>query len=435
MARASGLEPIPILGGMTSAVFLARHWQKRPLLVRGALPGFRDPLTRDELAGLATERGVESRLVLERGGRRPWEVVRGPQDPARLRRLPRSHWTLLVEGADAHVPALADLLDSFAFLPRWRVDDVMVSFAPPRGTVGPHLDRYDVFLLQGQGRRRWQIDDAAPETCRPGLDLQVLRSFRPTSEWVVGPGDLLYLPPGLAHYGIALEECLTYSIGFRAPRISDLLFGCLERMARRSDPTALYQDADVEAQDEPGEINARTIDTMRGMLADAWDGALKAHLPGLVGELLTAPTSPGSVPRKRRLRREEVGSRLRRGAALVRDPASRAAYVQKGRAADLFVDGRTYRLPASVAHAATLLTRFRRVGAKGLVPLLRRGPLLPVLADLVNTGSYALEPARARPAPRATRPPSSGSRRAKRTRSRGARPSLDGGARGGTRGA
>ena len=422
MARAPGHEPVTVLGGMTGAVFLARYWQKRPLLVRGALPDFRDPLTRDELAGLATERDVESRLVLARGGGRPWEVVRGPQDPARLRQLPRSHWTLLVEGADAHVPALADLLDSFAFLPRWRVDDVMVSFAPAGGTVGPHLDRYDVFLLQGQGRRRWQIDEAAPETCRPGLDLQILRSFRPTSEWVVGPGDVLYLPPGLAHYGVALEESLTYSIGFRAPRTSDLLLACLERMARRADPNALYEDADVEAQREPGEINARTIDTMRGMLADAWDAALSAHLPRFAGEILTTPTGRGSVPRQRRLRPEEVGGRLQRGDVLVRDPASRAAYVQRGRAADLFVDGRAYTLPASVARAAPLLTRFRRVGVKGLAPLLRRRPLLTVLADLVNAGSYALEPARLRGVvPRATRPPSSGSRRAKGTRSRGGR--------------
>jgi 50S ribosomal protein L16 3-hydroxylase len=337
--------------------------------------------------------------------------------------LPRSHWTLLVENADAHVGALADLLDAFPFLPRWRVDDVMVSVAPRGGTVGPHVDRYDVFLLQGQGRRRWQIDEGAREIHRPSLDLRILRSFHATAEWVLDPGDMLYLPPGLAHHGVALEDCLTYSIGFRAPGTRELLFGCLERMARRADPGALYEDPDLETQEEPGEIGPRALARVRGMLAAAWEAALSAKLPTLVGEILTEPTAGGPVSRARALTAAEVRTRLRRGAALVRCPASRAAFVRRGRGADLFVDGHAHALPPALAKAAPLLTRTRRIDARALLPFLRHEGFLALLADLVNAGSYALAPGAAgrRPSPSGARPAPERSRTARGSRSRGGR--------------
>jgi 50S ribosomal protein L16 3-hydroxylase len=431
----AGRDPIAVLGGLTAAEFLHRHWQKQPLFVRHAFPAFRDPLTRDELAGLSCEPEVESRLVLERGGRRPWEVVRGPQDPARLRRLPRSHWTLLVEGADRQVPALADLLDSFAFLPRWRVDDVMVSFAATEGSVGPHIDRYDVFLLQGQGRRRWQIDERASPTCRPGLDLRILRSFKPSAEWVLEPGDLLYLPPGLAHFGVAQGECLTYSIGLRAPRVSDLLMGCLERIARRLDPALLYEDPDLAPQAEPGEIAPRALKKMRSAIEGAWDEVLARGLPQLLGEILTEPAGPPPEPRVLRLRPDVLAKHLRSGANLVRDPASRASFVRRGPAADLFVDGRAYALPRSIAGVAPLLTRSRQVPRGVLVEWLREPAVVALLADLVDAGSFGVEPSAVRKAPRAGGRAHAGSPRARGSRSRGADRSRDGGARGGRRGA
>jgi 50S ribosomal protein L16 3-hydroxylase len=380
-----------LLGGLTSAAFLRRYWQKRPLLVRRAFPGFKDPLTPDELAGLACEPEVESRLVLERGGRRPWEVARGPQRSARLRRLPRTHWTLLVQGADRFVPELSDLVDSFSFLPRWRVDDVMVSIAAPQGSVGAHIDRYDVFLLQGQGHRRWQIDTSATDACRPGLDLGILRSFKASSEWVLAPGDMLYLPPGMAHYGVALDVCLTYSIGFRAPRISDLLLGCLERVARRLDPALLYEDPDLQPQGEPGEIASRAVEKLRGSLEEAWGDAVAHRLPRLLGEMLTEPTGPGPFPRPRRLRPEQVRARLRSGSVLVREAASRASFVRRGSGADLFVDGRAYPLPRPIAVAGALLTRIRRVPPASLQTLLLKPAFVTLVTDLVNSGSFHLE--------------------------------------------
>src|SRR5450432_958903 len=155
---------LALLGGLTPRAFLRRHWQKRPLLVRGAFPAFRDPITPARLLALAGRETVESRLVLERGGRHPWQVVSGPLDPAQRRALGPSHWTVIVQNVDAHVESVAALLDLFSFLRRWRVDDVMVSLATPRGTVGPQVDSYDVFLLQGRGRRRWSIARRFPDT-------------------------------------------------------------------------------------------------------------------------------------------------------------------------------------------------------------------------------------------------------------------------------
>jgi 50S ribosomal protein L16 3-hydroxylase len=428
-------EPIAALGGLSAEEFLRGYWQKRPLLVRGAFRGFRDPLTRDELAGLACEPDVESRLVLEHGGGRPWQVVRGPQNPARLRRLPRSHWTLLVEGADRRVCALADLLDAFAFLPHWRLDDVMVSFAAPQGTVGPHVDRYDVFLLQGQGHRRWQVDPKALDVCLPGLDLRVLRSFEASEEWLLERGDLLYLPPGLAHFGVAQDECLTYSIGFRAPRISELLFGLLERLARHADPSALYEDPDLDPQAEPGEIAPQAISRLLGLVETAWNEA-RGRLPVSLGEILTVPAGAGPEPRARGLSGAEVEARLGSGSGLVRNASSRVSYLGgRQRTRWLFADGRAYPLPLTISGAAPLLTRGRRISGAELAGFLHRRGFLALLAALVNAGTFALERPRRPGASRAAVRAGFGSPQAKGSRSRGAGRSGGGGARGGKRGA
>jgi 50S ribosomal protein L16 3-hydroxylase len=427
-------KPLAVLGGLTAADFARRYWHRRPLLVKHALPAFRDPLTRDEVAGLSCEPEVDSRLVLERGGRRPWEVLRGPQDATRLRRLPKSHWTLLVEGADRHVPALADLLDSFDFLPRWRVDDVMVSFAADEGTVGPHIDRYDVFLLQGHGRRRWQVDTQAKDVCRPGLDLRVLRSFKASAEWILESGDMLYLPPDLAHFGVAQGECLTYSVGVRAPRVRDLLFGCLERLGRSLDPATLHDDPDLEPQDEPGEIGPRALAGLRRAIGEAWEDA-SGRLPQLLGEILTEPTGLAASPRAHRLPSRELQKRLRADGVLVRDPAARVAFVRGQSGADLFVNGRRYPLPKAIAEAAPLLSRSRRVCAADLVRLLREPPFVALLTELVNDGTFDLVGPAARKAPPASGRARSGSPRARGSRARAADPSRGGGARGGRRGA
>lgn len=202
--------PLQLLGGLTAAEFLRDYWQRKPLLVRQAIPDFESPLSADELAGLSLEESVESRIVLEHG-KTPWEMRRGPFQEEDYQHLPEQDWTLLVQAVDQFVPEVAQLLEQFRFLPSWRIDDVMISYAAPGGGVGPHFDNYDVFLLQGHGRRRWKVGQmcSSDSPLREHADLRILADFEQSDEWVLEPGDMLYLPPRLAHYGIAEDECMT----------------------------------------------------------------------------------------------------------------------------------------------------------------------------------------------------------------------------------
>jgi 50S ribosomal protein L16 3-hydroxylase len=380
-----------LLGGLTPRAFLRRHWQKEPLLIRGALPGFRDPVTPERVVALAMRPEAEARLVLERGGRRPWQVVPGPLTPAVRRGLPASRWTILVHALDAFVPAAALLLEHFDFVPRWRVDDVMVSLAAPLGSVGPHVDSYDVFLLQGRGRRRWRIARRFRDEHRPGLDLRVLRRFHAEHEWVLETGDMLYLPPGVAHHGVALDECLTYSIGFRAPGHADLVAGFLGRVVRGVDRARLYEDPDLAPAREPGRIEGRALARMRDVVAGAAAAMRGPAFARFVGEQLTEPRGE----RKRRSRRvspADLGRALRGGASLLRRPGARVAFLRTGPGAvSLFADGREWPLPASLAAAAPLLAGARRVPAAALRACLRRPAFVALVAELVNAGVFRVE--------------------------------------------
>lgn len=216
--------PLEVLGGISAREFLRDYWQKKPLLIRQAIPGFQSPISPDELAGLSLEEEVESRLVIEHGAQ-PWELRRGPFTEETYQSLPERDWTLLVQAVDQFVPEVSELLEHFRFLPSWRIDDVMISYAAPGGGVGPHFDNYDVFLLQGYGKRRWRIgqmcDSQSP--LMKHADLRILADFEGSDDWVLEPGDMLYLPPRLAHLGTAVDECMTYSVGFRAPSAAEVL--------------------------------------------------------------------------------------------------------------------------------------------------------------------------------------------------------------------
>jgi 50S ribosomal protein L16 3-hydroxylase len=238
--------------GIDPQSFMRRYWQRKPLLVRGAFPGFRDPLTPREVMALAGSDETVSRLVQRRGSQ--WRVEHGPIPAARFKQLPRRAWTVLVQDIN-HVSAAArDILARFDFIPHARIDDVMVSYAVAGGGVGPHVDSYDVFLLQGRGRRRWQVSRNADPAFIPGLDLRILRRFTPETEWVLEAGDMLYLPPGVAHNGIAESECLTWSIGFRAPSDREVAAGFLDVLEDRIDANGRYGDPGTAPTRHPGEI-------------------------------------------------------------------------------------------------------------------------------------------------------------------------------------
>jgi 50S ribosomal protein L16 3-hydroxylase len=255
--------PATLLGGLSPAAFLGRHWQKRPLLIRQAFPHFAGIISRAGLFRLATRADATSRLVIQhpsRRGRGRWERHDGPFGALSAGMLPASHWTLLVHGVESLVPGGWEILQRFSFLPAARVDDLMVSHAADGGSVGPHDDRYDVFLLQGPGRRRWQVSRQPDRALDGRAAIKVLRRFVPEEEWVLGPGDMLYLPPGVAHHGVAEGPCFTYSIGFLAPSHADLVQSFCEylgaTLAARLPEDALYADPDLRPTDDPHEIGA-----------------------------------------------------------------------------------------------------------------------------------------------------------------------------------
>ncbi|TJZ65896.1 cupin domain-containing protein [Chitiniphilus eburneus] len=274
-----------LLGGMTPTRFLAEYWQKQPLLIRGAVTDFPEPMDLPRLSALARRDDVESRLIECRNGR--WHLEHGPFDARRFRRLPDSDWTLLVQNVNHLVPHIAELLYRFDFLPGYRLDDLMISYAPPGGSVGPHYDSYDVFLLQVGGRKRWQISSDDAGNFVEDAPIRVLRDFNPEQEWVLEHGDMLYLPPKYAHHGVALDPGMTYSIGFRAPRVQEIAGKFLEFLQDELVLDGMYADPDRTPTTAPGLIDPAFIGEIGKMLRHIeWDDEMVARF---VGRYFTEP--------------------------------------------------------------------------------------------------------------------------------------------------
>ena len=281
-------HPLPLLGGMSPAQFMRRHWQKKPLLVRQAVAGFAPPVLRADLFALAGQEGVESRLVQQIND--GWKLRHGPFPRRSLPGLQQPRWTLLVQGVDLHNDRIHALMNQFRFVPDARLDDLMISYATDGGGVGPHFDSYDVFLLQAHGRRRWRIGRQKDKRLRGDIPLKVLSHFEPEQEFVLEPGDMLYLPPGYAHDGIAEGECMTYSIGFKVPARAELARELLMRVAEEEgddDVPVLYRDAGQEAVEQPAAIPEQLHEFAR----DALERALREPLAlqRALGEYLTEP--------------------------------------------------------------------------------------------------------------------------------------------------
>jgi len=252
------MKKLPLLGDITPAQFLRDYWHKKPLLIRQAIPGFKPLLPLDKLAELATHNYVESRLVTAGDGQ--WDMQHGP-----LESLPprtQKEWTLLVQGVNLQDERADALLRQFRFIPDARLDDLMISFATDGGGVGPHFDSYDVFLLQAQGQRRWRISAQQDLTLVEGMPLKILANFEAEQEFVLEPGDMLYLPPHYAHDGVAIGDCQTYSIGFRAPSYQELGEAFLQFMADSIDLPGRYADPDLEASSKPAEIPRHMLSTI-----------------------------------------------------------------------------------------------------------------------------------------------------------------------------
>ncbi|HXH03620.1 MAG TPA: cupin domain-containing protein [Candidatus Competibacteraceae bacterium] len=382
------MPPKSLLGGLTPEQFLRDYWQKQPLLIRSAFPGFQDPITPEELAGLACEEQVQSRLVLEQGGSRPWELRRGPFAEEEFLKLPESHWTLLVSDVEKHLPQLQALLEPFRFIPDWRIDDLQISYAPVHGSVGPHWDDYDVLLLQGKGRRRWRISHrpVAEDNVLPDVDLRIMGEFQADEDWVLEPGDMLYLPPRLAHYGTALEPALTYSIGFRAPGHRELVHSFLDFLGEGVEDDGRYTDPDLRLQDHPARIAPEAVRRARDLLA-RHIGTDSALVESWLGRFLTEPKPYlAAQPMEEPWDAAELDQFLDQAGTLERHPGSRFAFIEHADEILLFIDGQEFALGPPLKSLATWLCREHVYPAGQLCGLLKHAAARALILDLVNEG-------------------------------------------------
>lgn len=334
-------------------LFLRDYWQKKPLLIRaGELP-FVDPITPEELAGLACEEELESRLIQFDPAQDSWHLRTGPFTEGEFESLPQTHYSLLVQAVDHWVDEVSALLADFDFIPSWRIDDVMVSYATDGGNAGPHFDYYDVFLIQGMGQKRWQTG-AMCNSMTPRRDtsgLRLLQDFQPEQEWIVNPGDILYLPPGLSHYGVAMGNSMTYSVGFRAPSHADIVSGLADDLLDSLTEDNRFVDVLPKVPLHPGEISSDVVQHLRELVLGMIDR------PELIrqwfGKTMTTPKydsdeqpccdhhddhdhdhdQPGIT--------DIISLReaLEGGAEVFKVPGSRYAYALDSSHAELFVDG------------------------------------------------------------------------------------------------
>lgn len=328
--------------------FLSKHWQRKPLFIRRAIENFQSPVTADELAGLSLEEEIESRLIS--GGKEAfdWRLKHGPFDENIFQNMDSSHWTLLVQAVDQWLPEVQKLRQYFDFLPQWRFDDIMISYAVDQGGVGPHFDQYDVFLLQGEGRRRWQTGQMC-DLSSPlieGLDLRILQHFEACDEWVLEPGDMLYLPPGMAHWGTAEGECISYSVGFRAPTGTEMLNDLATELLAEQKPQVahVYRDPDfsnINPESSKGEIDKVFVESAKALLLE------QLNDEKLIGEWFARYMTDRKYP-ELELDKADCSlsdcSRLGKNTTISRHPASRFAALPEefGENSVLAVDGELY---------------------------------------------------------------------------------------------
>lgn len=373
-----GIDQItPLLGGISPANFMRKYWQKKPLLIRQAMPGVKPPIERSKLFALAEGDEVESRLIVQTAAEGAkakkskkadagWRLSHGPLSRRSLPPMTQSGWTLLVQGLDLHVPAAYDLLQQFRFVPDARLDDLMISYATDGGGVGPHFDSYDVFLLQVHGQRRWRVGQLSDPTLQADVPLKILTNFVPEHEWVLEPGDMLYLPPKWAHDGIAQGECMTCSIGFRVPEETELAREVLVRLVEALDCPAqpqLYKDPKQPATATPGLIP----EALQAFAAEAVAKALKdpAALRSALGEVLTEPKPRVWF---------QAGEPLPQGVGVRLDPRTRMVYDEKR----VFANGESWVAAGKDARHLRLLADRRQLAAADVA---KASPALRELLD------------------------------------------------------
>ena len=359
-----------ILGDISKEQFLKEYWQKKPLLIRQAYPNFEPLIPADELAGMSLEEEIESRIIMENGPDSPWQLISGPFEEDTFATLPKDKWTLLIQGVDQWVPEAADLLQDFNFIPNWRIDDLMISFATDGGSVGPHYDQYDVFLLQAEGQREWRIGQMCSEQDEflKETKLRLLAKFEETDRWTLEPGDMLYLPPRLAHYGISQGNCQTYSIGFRAPSQSELMHSLVDQIDASSDEDQRYGDPELALQAHSGEINEAALQQVRDFMTQAL--ADPVLLSDTIGKLMTEAKYPqerdeDDLSSKDSYKTTDLKYDLQ-AIDIQRELHSRFAFNKSGNSISFYAGGKVYPITENSLELSQYLTQQRQYNGRQL---------------------------------------------------------------------
>ncbi len=387
-----------ILGNITTEEFLRDYWQKKPLVIRGAFPDFEMPFDAGELAGLALETNSPARIILEKGiapENKPWTVKYPPFTDEDFTSTPETHWTFLVNDLERYYPELGNLIEPFRFIPDWRIDDLMVSYAADQGSVGPHVDAYDVFLIQGEGKRRWQVatDPDYPTELLQDSQLAILKNFSHDEEWLLDTGDMLYLPPNMPHHGIAEGECMTFSVGFKAPDTLNLTQSWLESFSNEQPDsqqgkvttelvTKRFNDAERKIQKSSGEIAADDIQKLSNLIMDLVKNQ-EQQLPIFLGKYLTE-TKNGELEEE-----QTHSSKFSKKADYERQSWARIAYIEdeQNKSIHLFAAGQHVSLPQSERAAIQSFCEHYYYSAESLKPLFKHDEFKVMFKDLLRSGS------------------------------------------------
>ena len=384
--RVSAMTTAPLthLGNLDIETFLRDYWQQKPCLIRNAIPDFAEVISADELAGMACDEQVESRLLIAEPDSGQFELLHGPFEESRFGELPDSHWSLLIQGVDHWIPEAADLVERFRFIPSWRLDDLMISYSTDGGGVGPHYDNYDVFIIQASGRRRWEIGGHYLEReteFLPDQPVRILKQWQPEQVWELEPGDMIYIPPRVGHNGIALgNDCINYSVGYRAPHAHEMLHSLSGFCEHNSVDELRYSDPALSPRSASGAILEADMAQVRQLLQSLTDD--NEQLTRWWGEYVTEPKQPHQHAQSLELPLNQLRDELAEAASIRRSEGVRYAHAQTPSGCTLFVDGHSYPLPAEAIELAQLLSGHNSYRSEQLQHWLEQPACAALLVEL-----------------------------------------------------
>ncbi len=385
--------PLKFLGGLTAHEFLTEYWQKKPLFIKNAFANFEDPLTADEIAGLAFEPFIPSRFIFEEGGERPWQLKMGPANEDDFVGLPDKKWMLVVNDVEKNLPELKEMVEPFEFIANWRLDDLQVSLGEDGGNVGAHWDDYDVFLIQGQGKKRWQISYApvSEDDFMEGVDIRLIEHFKPDEEWIVEPGDMLYLPPRIGHYGVNIGRSVTWSVGFRAPKHREMLRDFMEMKFEEVLEDARYSDPDVAPSDHYGVLSEEAIDRVVDVIRESLKTD-RDEIAKWFGAFITEPKMfQVPEPVEEALSTDDVVEFLDDGGYLEIHPGLTLLYRIAGAEVLLFASGNSYSLPLSELDFVRMIVESDELSYEDLEVFLDSDIAQQLLVQLIKDGILLMD--------------------------------------------